>query len=103
MEENNTMRKIKQLRYTSPPEGNLINGMTVYELGIYGMPGISFYLNEADFNNKTDKYITLNATGVLTLNANDFPLTYLSLRPIDSSIEFTAWNLIIDVIYEEAV
>lgn len=79
------------------PNKNLVANKLVKELGIYGLPGTSFKIN----NNGT---IMLNGSGLLSIGYENMPITSLILDSKSYDlINNNGHYLLIDLLYEEVV
>lgn len=96
------MAYIKQYTYgvsgqdnTIAADVNLVKGYWVKEIGIYGLPGTSFSVND---NKGT---ITLNGSGLMSIGFDNYKIT--NLRIDEDNLELykdTNHCLIIDILYE---
>jgi hypothetical protein len=107
------LRKIIQLRYpdgnlsfesdnfTSDWSDNLLIGYgNVVSLGIYGLPGLIFKINQLNANNP--ETLILNGSGIFNMQMENRPLT--DLRIHKDSVNLLTSNhshyLVLDLIYE---
>lgn len=97
------MAKLKQLTLGVPGTSDTINtteicrGFIITELGIYGLPGTKFIVNETG-------NIILNGSGLLSIGGEMYPITSLKLDTTSYALYKTGGRghcLILDIKYEE--